>query len=66
MNQYPAWKYVLILLLVALGALYALPNLYGEDPAVQVTSTRGFELSDEGLTDRVLINQSAACALRWI
>ena len=45
MNQYPAWKYVLILLVVALGALYALPNLYGEDPAVQVTSTRGFELS---------------------
>jgi preprotein translocase subunit SecD len=45
MNQYPAWKYVMILVVVALGALYALPNLYGEDPAVQVTSTRGFELS---------------------
>ena len=47
MNQYPAWKYLLILMAVALGALYALPNLYGEDPAVQVTSTRGFELSTE-------------------
>ncbi len=52
MNQYPAWKYVLILLIVALGALYALPNLYGEDPAVQVTSTRGFELSAE-VTSRI-------------
>jgi len=45
MNQYPAWKYLMILVVVALGALYALPNLFGEDPAVQVTSTRGFELS---------------------
>jgi preprotein translocase subunit SecD len=52
MNQYPAWKYVLILLIVAVGVLYALPNLYGEDPAVQVTSTRGFELSSD-LTTRI-------------
>ncbi|MEM1411054.1 MAG: hypothetical protein AAGH19_01745, partial [Pseudomonadota bacterium] len=33
MNQYPTWKYVLILVIVLTGALYALPNLYGEDPA---------------------------------
>jgi len=52
MNQYPAWKYLLILLVVATGMLYALPNLYGEDPAVQVTSTRGFELSAD-LTTRI-------------
>jgi preprotein translocase subunit SecD len=52
MNQYPAWKYVLILLIVAVGVLYALPNLYGEDPAVQVTSTRGFELSAD-VTNRI-------------
>ncbi len=45
MNQYPAWKYILILTVLLLGALFALPNLYGEDPAIQVTSTRGFELS---------------------
>jgi len=41
MNQYPAWKYLLILLVLLTGALYALPNLFGEDPAIQVTSTRG-------------------------
>ncbi len=52
MNQYPAWKYVLILLIVSVGVLYALPNLYGEDPAVQVTSSRGFELSTD-LTTRI-------------
>lgn len=52
MNQYPAWKYLFITLIVAVGMLYALPNLYGEDPAVQVTSTRGFELSAD-LTTRI-------------
>jgi preprotein translocase subunit SecD len=51
MNQYPAWKYVLILLVLAVGTLYALPNLYGEDPAVQVTSTRGFALPPELTTN---------------
>jgi preprotein translocase subunit SecD len=44
MNQYPAWKYLLIVVILLLGALYALPNLFGEDPALQVTSSRGFEL----------------------
>jgi preprotein translocase subunit SecD len=44
MNQYPAWKYLLIILILAVGALYALPNLFGEDPALQVTSSRGFAI----------------------
>jgi preprotein translocase subunit SecD len=41
MNQYPAWKYLLILLVLVLGVVYALPNLFGEDPALQITSDRG-------------------------
>jgi preprotein translocase subunit SecD len=44
MNQYPSWKYLLIMLVVVVGVLYALPNFYGDDPAVQITSARGFEL----------------------
>ena len=44
MNQYPAWKYILILLVLAVGIVYALPNMYGKDPAVQVTSARGFAI----------------------
>jgi len=41
MNRYPAWKYALIALVVALGALYALPNVFGQDPAVQVSARDG-------------------------
>lgn len=40
-NQYPLWKYLLILAVLTVGALYALPNLYGEDPALQISSSRG-------------------------
>jgi preprotein translocase subunit SecD len=42
MNQYPAWKYLLILLVLSVGVFFALPNLFGEDPALQITSARGF------------------------
>ncbi len=44
MNQYPLWKYLLIFFILAVGTVYALPNLYGENPALQITSTRGFAL----------------------
>jgi preprotein translocase subunit SecD len=40
MNRYPIWKYVLILMTVALATLYTLPNLFGESPAVQIASVR--------------------------
>ncbi len=40
MNRYPLWKYLLILAIVVPGFLYFLPNLYGEDPAIQVSATR--------------------------
>ena len=53
MNQYPAWKYLLIIVLLVVGIFYALPNLYGEDPAVQISAARGGELSDtiQGLVE---------------
>lgn len=40
-NRYPLWKYLLILAIILVGAVYAAPNLYGEDPAVQVSARGG-------------------------
>lgn len=37
MNRYPLWKYILILVILVIGAIYTLPNFYGESPAVQVS-----------------------------
>ncbi len=39
-NQYPIWKYTLIALVVVAASLYALPNLFGEDPSLQVSGSR--------------------------
>lgn len=40
MNRYPVWKYVIILVALVVGALYALPNFFGESPAVQVSAAK--------------------------
>ncbi|OGO94476.1 MAG: protein-export membrane protein SecD [Coxiella sp. RIFCSPHIGHO2_12_FULL_44_14] len=37
MNQYPLWRYVLLITLIVFAVIYALPNLYGEDPSVQIS-----------------------------
>lgn len=44
-NQYPTWKYALIAVLIFLGLLYAAPNLYGENPAIQVLPRTGYNFS---------------------
>jgi preprotein translocase subunit SecD len=38
MNRYPLWKYAVMLVALVIGLVYTLPNLYGEAPAVQVSS----------------------------
>lgn len=53
LNRYPLWKY-LLLLTVLVGALFfALPNLYGEDPAIQISANRGAQV-DQALEERVV------------
>ena len=47
MNRYPLWKYLLLITVVLVGLVYALPNLYGEDPALQISSTREAEVDEE-------------------
>ena len=52
MLEFPRWKYVVIVLVALLGVLYALPNLYPQDPSVQVTASRGSQIT-QALGDRV-------------
>lgn len=52
MLEYPRWKYVVILLVVLLSTLYALPNLYPQDPSVQITANRGAKI-DAAMRQRV-------------
>ena len=54
LNQYPLWKYILLVVVLLFASIFALPNLYGEDPAVQV-SHRTKSLIDE---DKLAIEQT--------
>jgi len=45
-NQYPLWKYLLLITILVLGGIYAMPNLYGEDPSVLV-SLRNQQIDEE-------------------
>lgn len=47
LNQYPLWKYLLILLIVGFGFFYAAPNLYAPDPAVQISGESSAMVIDE-------------------
>jgi len=44
LNKYPLWKYLFLGFAVILSLLYAAPNLYGEDPAIQISATRGADV----------------------
>ncbi len=46
LNRYPLWNYLMLMVIICIGLLYALPNLYGEDPAVQITGARGNRVSE--------------------
>ena len=46
LNQYPLWKYLLIAVVIIAGGLYALPNLYGEVPVIQVSQLRTGAVDD--------------------
>lgn len=52
MNRYPLWKNLLILIALISGALYALPNVFGSDPALQISALRDQPL-DESVVERI-------------
>ncbi len=53
LNQYPWWKYVIVVTVFAIGVLYALPNLFGEDPAVQISPASATVKVSKALYSRV-------------
>ncbi|MDI1245529.1 MAG: protein translocase subunit SecD, partial [Rhodoferax sp.] len=53
MNRYPVWKYVIIVIALVVAGLYALPNFFGESPAVQVSSVKPLVKVDTGTLSQV-------------
>ena len=63
MNRYPLWKYLLILTLIVVGVIYALPNLYGKAPALQISATRSAEISE--LTEFQVSNALEEASIKY-
>ena len=47
MNKNPIWKYLVLLMLVSFGVIYATPNLYVAEPGVQVIGVRSAEVNEQ-------------------
>lgn len=47
LNKYPAWKYFLLLGILVVGLIYSAPNLYGEDPSIQVLPAMGHSFASD-------------------
>jgi preprotein translocase subunit SecD len=45
MNRYPFWKNLLVVVVVLIGLVYALPNVFDQDPAMEVTGSRRAEVN---------------------
>jgi len=61
MNRYPLWKYIVIVVALLIGALYSIPNFFGEAPAVQVSSAKPtikVDLATESRVENILSNAS--------
>ena len=46
MNRYPLWKYILIAVVLLISTVYSLPNIYGKDPALQISPTGTAQFTD--------------------
>ena len=53
MNRYPLWKYLVIVVALLIGAIYTLPNFFGEAPAVQISAGKATVKVDLATQDRV-------------
>ena len=53
MNRYPFWKYLLILFAIGLGFIYATPNLYTPDPAIQISGQSSALVIDDDVLNKV-------------
>ena len=53
MNRYPVWKWAILVIVLLVGALYSLPNFFGETPAVQVSAVKSGVKIDDAVAQRV-------------
>ncbi len=50
MNRYPLWKNILLLVVLLVGLLFALPNIFDQDPSIQISAGRTTEVTEQTAT----------------
>ncbi|WP_321276868.1 protein translocase subunit SecD [Thiomicrorhabdus indica] len=63
-NQYPAWKYLLLVVITAVGLLYAMPNIFGDDPAVQVSPVKSVQFDETTVSQVNRVLEDAGLAVK--
>jgi len=64
LNQYPLWKNLLVALVLLVGLLFALPNIYSQDPVVEISGTRGAAVGESLQADLKLALEKAAVPVK--
>jgi preprotein translocase subunit SecD len=64
LNKYPMWKNLMVIIVIAVGCFYAMPNLFGEDHAVQVVATRSAEVTVTTQSNITAVLESKGIAIK--
>ncbi|OZB04672.1 MAG: protein translocase subunit SecD, partial [Marinobacter sp. 34-60-7] len=54
LNKFPLWKNLVVVLVLTIGFIYALPNIFPDDYAIQITGARGGTEVDQRVLDRAV------------
>jgi len=66
MNQYPLWKNLLILGVILLGLLLGLPNVFSQDPSIEITANRGSEVTESSVGEVRAVLENAQVPFKRI
>lgn len=66
MNQYPLWKNLVILGVILIGFILAFPNLFSQDPAIEIAATRGSQITEASVGEVRAALENAAVPFKRI
>ncbi len=66
MNQYPLWKNLLILGVILIGLLLALPNLFSQDPSIEISANRGVQVTEGSVGELRAVLENAEIPFKRI
>jgi preprotein translocase subunit SecD len=66
MNRYPLWKNLLILAVVLAGLVFALPNMFSQDPSIEVSAARGSKVTDATVGELKAVLENAGVPYKGV